>query len=366
MLELYDGFRSIVLNNTPLIDVRAPAEFAKGAFPNSVNLPIMNDEERHVVGICYKNEGNAKAVELGHRLVSRETKEMRVQAWSDFMDAHPDALLYCFRGGQRSGISQQWLHEHGKEIKRIRGGYKAFRNFLLKELEEFHLHFKPIVLGGRTGSGKTLLIQNMPNAIDLEALANHRGSSFGKKIIPQSSQIDFENALAYELIQKAELGLGHLVFEDEGKRIGNISIPKSFVSATAEAPLVILETPIGERIEITLNEYVIEAQQMYAEAGFADASGAWQQSIQNSMFRIKRRLGNQKYDEVCDIFLKAAQEQRENGSCDRHKEWIEYLLREYYDPMYDYQIQRRSQQVAFRGNRATVQEYIDFISAIIP
>jgi tRNA 2-selenouridine synthase len=104
-LPLSDDFKSIVLNRTPLIDVRAPVEFANGAFPDAVNLPLMNDEERHLIGIRYKEEGNAAAVKLGHELVSGEIKEARIRAWSDLMASKPDAMLYCFRGGQRSKIS---------------------------------------------------------------------------------------------------------------------------------------------------------------------------------------------------------------------------------------------------------------------
>lgn len=358
MSEFYDDFKSIVLNNTPLIDVRAPIEFVKGAFLNAVNLPIMNDKERHLVGICYKNRGNAKAIEFGHELVSGAIKEQRIQAWSSFIEANPDALLYCFRGGQRSKISQEWLRQSGREIVRLKGGYKTFRSYLMGELEHSHQHFKPIILGGRTGSGKTIQLKEMPNAIDLEGLANHRGSSFGQKITPQTSQINFENNLTYGLIQKIEEGFKHLVFEDEGRHIGNVFMPDSFISAMSEAPLVILETPIEERIDITLNEYVIEAQKMYECAGFEDVLGAWQESIQGAMNRIQRRLGNKRHEELCNIFETAVEEQKKNGSFDRYKEWVEYLLREYYDPMYDYQIQKRSDKVVFRGGAAEIQEYI--------
>lgn len=364
MSEFFDDFKSIVLNKTPLIDVRAPVEFKKGAFLNSVNLPIMSDKERHEVGICYKNEGNSKAVELGHKLVSGSIKEERVKAWMEFMDANPDALLYCFRGGQRSRISQEWLRQEGREIVRLKGGYKAFRSYLLKELEESTLHFKPIILGGRTGSGKTIELKKISNAIDLEGLANHRGSSFGQRIAPQTSQINFDNNLAYELIRKREEGFGELVFEDEGKHIGSVFMPDSFLLAMSNAPLVILETPMEERIEITMNEYVIDAQKMYESADFEDGLDAWRQSIESAIFRISKRLGNQKYTEVCKIFQNALQEQKRSGSFDLYRDWVEYLLREYYDPMYDYQIQKRSERVVFRGNAVDVQEYISKFGGI--
>ncbi|MCJ7765819.1 MAG: tRNA 2-selenouridine(34) synthase MnmH, partial [Thiovulaceae bacterium] len=135
-LSLSSDFRSIVLNRTPLIDVRAPVEFDNGAFSNTVNLPLMNDEERRLVGICYKKSGNEEAVKLGHKLVSGRIKEERLGAWSDFIASHPDALLYCFRGGERSKISQEWLSGAGTKIIRLKGGYKAFRNYLITELEQ--------------------------------------------------------------------------------------------------------------------------------------------------------------------------------------------------------------------------------------
>ncbi|MCJ7765073.1 MAG: tRNA 2-selenouridine(34) synthase MnmH [Thiovulaceae bacterium] len=357
-LSLSSDFRSIVLNRTPLIDVRAPVEFDNGAFPNAVNLPLMNDEERRLVGICYKKAGNEEAVKLGHKLVSGRIKEERIGAWSDFIASHPDALLYCFRGGDRSKISQEWLSDAGTKIVRLKGGYKAFRNYLITELEQSPLHFKPIILGGRTGSGKTILLKKVQNSIDLEGLANHRGSSFGRKITPQPRQIDFENDLAYDLIQKLERGFKHLVFEDEGKNIGTVYMPKAFAGYLAEGPLVILETPTKERVEITFDEYVVQAQKMYENAGYDDALKAWKDDIQSAMKRIERRLGSQRHKELSDIFENALSEQMKSGSLDAYKEWVEYLLREYYDPMYDYQIQKRAGQVAFRGSGEEVLAYL--------
>ncbi len=362
MSKLFDDFKSIVLNNTPLIDVRAPVEFKKGAFYNSVNLPIMNDEERHEVGICYKNRGNAKAVELGHKLVSGDIKGQRVQAWIDFMDANPDALLYCFRGGQRSKIAQQWIGERGREMVRLKGGYKAFRSYLLSELDNSYKHFKPLFLGGRTGSGKTIELKKMQNSIDLEGLANHRGSSFGQKITPQTSQIDFENNLIYKIVQKIEEGHNTLVFEDEGKHVGSVFMPDSFIEIIPKSSLVILEAPMDERIEITLGEYVVDAQKMYESAGYVDALEAWQSDIKSAMERIKRRLGDQRHREVSAIFEDALGEQKRSGSYEKYRDWVEYLLSQYYDPMYDYQIQKRSHLVAFRGSSSEVHEYIKSIT----
>jgi len=357
-----DDFKSIVLESRPLIDVRAPIEFEKGAFPYSVNLPLMNDEERHLVGVRYKERGNDEAVKLGHSLVSGSSKEARVNAWSDFAQKHSDALLYCFRGGQRSQISQEWMEAAGKSIVRLKGGYKAFRRYLIEETERSCDRFQPIVLGGRTGSGKTILLQQLDNAIDLEALANHRGSSFGRHITPQPTQINFENALAYALIQKLELGFKHLIFEDEGKNIGRDYLPDTFAECLSRAPLLILETPIQERVEITFEEYVSTAQEKYQKTGCSNPLNEWKQDIVHAMERIKRRLGGLRYQNLYDIFKNAVDEQIRNGSLDAHKEWVAYLLREYYDPMYDYQIQKRSEQVAFRGSSKEILDYLENLS----
>ncbi len=357
-LLLSDDFKSIVLGAAPLIDVRAPAEFKKGAFPNTVNLPLMNDEERHLVGICYKEYGNDKALKLGHTLVGGKIKKERTKAWQDFIRTHPDAMLYCFRGGQRSQISQEWLAEEGRQIVRLRGGYKAFRRYLIEETERSCDRFSPILLGGRTGSGKTILLQRIDNRIDLEALANHRGSSFGRHITPQTSQIDFENALGYALVQKLELGFGNLVFEDEGRNIGKVYLPTHFAEYLSHAPLIILETPMHERVEIIFEEYVVHAQELYRKSDHYDPLDEWQRDMRYAMERIQRRLGGLRYHTLCKHFENAASLQIKSEIRDAHKIWIEYLLKEYYDPMYDYQIQKRSDKIVFRGNEEEVLAYL--------
>ncbi len=103
----YNDCRNIVVSETPLIDFRAPVEFEKGAFINAVNMPIMNNEKRQKVEICYKEKGNDEAIKLGHQLVSGDIKKERIQGWVDFLTKNPNALIYCFRGGQRSQIAQE-------------------------------------------------------------------------------------------------------------------------------------------------------------------------------------------------------------------------------------------------------------------
>ena len=352
-----DDFRSIVLNQTPLIDVRAPVEFSQGAFTSACNLPLMSDDERHRVGICYKEHGNEVATRLGHQLVSESVRAPRVESWIDFIEQNPDALLYCFRGGQRSKISQQWLSEQGRSIVRLKGGYKAFRRYLIDFMDEVPNSFsekriKPLVLAGRTGSGKTLVIHRLKHALDLEGLAHHRGSAFGRHATPQPSQIDFENQLAMALIRFEEQSIGHLVLEDEGRNIGSVSMSKSIFDYFKSGPRVVVDTPLEERVAITLDEYVVQAQQEYPTVE------AWIAFMDAALSRIQKRLGGERYKRVLQQFYFANQQQSQTGDCSAHQVWIETLLVEYYDPMYDYQMGKNQQPICFKGSMDETVEFL--------
>lgn len=365
-LPLTDDFKSIVLNQNPLIDVRAPVEFQQGAFEMSSNLPLMTDEERHKVGICYKEHGNATAVRLGHQLVNEQVRAPRVQAWQDFVQQHPDALLYCFRGGQRSKISQQWLAEQGVEITRLKGGYKAFRRYLIDYLDAVPVlmtekAIQSVVVAGRTGCGKTLVINQLNNSIDLEGLAHHRGSAFGRHATPQPTQINFENNLAMAMIRLFEKNPKQMVIEDEGRNIGSVNLPVELFDYLKNDQRVLVETSIEERVAITLDEYVVEAQQEYAVQNGADnALQAWVDFMLAAFGRIQKRLGGERHQRVMKLFETAVSHQQQTGSVESHQAWIETLLTEYYDPMYDYQMQKHHRKVNFQG---TQQEVIDYLQS---
>jgi len=357
-LPLTEDFHRIVREKRPLIDVRAPVEFAKGAFPTAVNLPLMNDEERHLIGIRYKEQGNASAVQLGKELVG-PLKQERLEAWVDFVKAHPDVYLYCFRGGQRSQISQAWLQEAGITIPRLKGGYKAFRSFLMQESEEISAKAETYIIGGRTGSGKTVLIHQIKQSIDLEGLANHRGSTFGKFITAQPSQIDFEDALAYALIQHEAKRYSHLVIEDESHNIGRVYMPKAVFDNFRKGKRILLHTPMAERVEITFDEYVTHALSDYEENFGANGAMMWFADANRGIDRIQKRLGDERYSKIKTVFADAFMEQQGTGELTQHKTWIELLLREYYDPMYDYQIEKSEIPIAFEGNAAEILAYLD-------
>lgn len=357
-LPLSDDFLSIVLNETPLLDVRAPVEFEKGKFINATNLPILDDEERKLVGTKYKESGNEAAVQLAESLIKNEGKEKRVAQWQEYLKVNPDAKLYCFRGGQRSGIAQAWLQEAGIEIQRLKGGYKAFRNFLMQQTEQISASTPTLILGGRTGSGKTILLNKLENSIDLEGIANHRGSSFGGFANAQPTQIDFENTLAYKLIQFHHKNFHTLILEHESHNIGRMFIPKPVYDNFMQGKLILLETPIELRAQITYEEYVVSAGKEYEKLYEEKGLYLWGQNVKSGLKRIQKRLGNQLYTQLTQLFDEAYSKHTQAEATALYLEWITLLLERYYDPMYDYQIQKTSIPVIFRGNEQSVLEFI--------
>ncbi len=349
-----DDYRALFLADAPMMDVRAPAEFTHGAFPCATSLPLMTDDERAQVGICYKQRGQAAAIELGHRLVCGETRARRLAAWSDFARTHPRGYLYCFRGGLRSRTVQQWLREAGIDYPLVRGGYKAMRRFLLESLEQSVAAAEFVLVAGRTGAGKTRVIRQIPRSVDLEELARHRGSAFGQLLEPQPSQIDFENALGIALLKLLEGGERRVYLEDEGRLIGRLALPLGLKEKMGLAPMVLVEEPLEERIEVVLEDYVLDLGRRYAAACGEEGPRRHRERLQQDLARIRRRLGGLRHAEVGGLLEAAFEQQWRTGSLEGHRAWIACLLEQYYDPMYDYQLARREGERLFSGSRREV------------
>ncbi|ALT00528.1 tRNA 2-selenouridine synthase [Lacimicrobium alkaliphilum] len=354
--QLITDYRQLFIEDRPLVDLRAPAEFARGSFSQAVSLPLMSDEERAKVGTCYKHYGQQAAINLGHKLVSGQLKADRIAAWAEFARTHPKGALFCWRGGLRSQITQQWLADAGIDYPRIAGGYKALRRFLIDELERLIATTPLVLLAGRTGCGKTELLQRLPGTVDLEGLANHRGSSFGGQIQPQPTQIAFENALAELWIKQNRGEPEGIMLEDESGHIGSVMLPQSLREKMAAAPVVILETPFEQRVENIFNEYIVQrladSVSHYAEQGFEQFS----EYLRQSLYRIRRRLGMEGYQALAKLLEKAFIRHRQ-GDAQAHREWISKLLSDYYDPMYDYQLGKKARHCLFSGQASEVEAF---------
>ena len=309
------------------LDVRSPLEFARGSLPGFANVPILNDEHRHQVGLTYNSQGQDAAIALGLSLVSPLRAEL-VRDWQAVLRENVSPLqrvLICWRGGLRSKMAATWLRESGMDGVRVAGGYKALR---AEVLTAFETPPSLIVLGGLTGSGKTDLLKQLPaaNALDLEALARHRGSSFGLNIgDAQPAQQSFENALGFSLLGA---GLPKIV-EAESRLIGRCVLPAPFKNKMDASPLVVLEASLRERARRIFVEYVEMPCGSFPQSEVALHLGS-------ALKRTERRLGGLRYGHIRKLLEQAFEVSDQAPDFNRHALWIEAMLKEYYDPLYNH------------------------------
>jgi tRNA 2-selenouridine synthase len=359
MDEISD-YEGLLLNATPLLDVRAPVEFAKGSFPAAENHPLLNDDERHQVGIRYKEAGQQAAIDRGHELVHGQLKEERIAAWREFARRHPEGALFCFRGGLRSRIVQDWLHEAGIDYPRIAGGYKAMRRFLLDAFEQAVPWTDFELIAGRTGTGKTRLIHERSDAIDLEGLAHHRGSAFGRRPGGQPAQIDFENRLIIALLRQRAAQTPSVLLEDESHLIGRCHLPTTLQEKMKASPRIEVDEPLDSRVQVTLEDFVLHPLDEYrAWYGDAEAQQKLGAELLAALDRIRKRLGGARHQTLRAELENALREQQDRNNPDAHREWIAALLTDYYDPMYDYMLSKRGGTVLFRGRRDEVRNWLN-------
>lgn len=297
----------LVLNSKlPIIDVRSEGEFTQGHIPGALNCPILNDKERHLVGICYKQKGQAKAIELGYELVEHKFDE-KVQFVRNSVSIN-EVIVHCWRGGMRSKIFSELLEKNGFTVHRIDKGYKEFRGWVLSQLTK---DYSLIILGGNTGSGKTEILKNMADKgahfIDLEGLANHKGSAYGGiEMGTQPTQEQFENNLVIELnkCQNAQI----IWVEDESRHLGKVNIPMHFRALMRNAHMIELSLPKSNR-----KKRIIE---QYAHLNLPELISATK--------RLEKRLGN--------LQMNLAIEHLNNKDFEA---WVDILLG-YYDKLYQY------------------------------
>lgn len=264
----------------PVLDVRSPSEYAHAHFPGAHNLPLFDDTERAVVGTAYKQESREAAIKIGLDYFGPKMKCMVEQAekltGSYTIPSEKSILIHCWRGGMRSG-AVAWLFDlYGFKVYTLKGGYKAYRNWVLDQFGKIY-NFK--ILGGNTGSGKTYLLYELvkqgKNVINLEGLASHKGSAFGNLGMPaQPSQEMFENMLALELHNKSDRNQP-IWMEDESQRIGTVNVPGPLWQTMLISPVYFLDIPFEERLDFIVKEY----------------GSLEKERLVNAIIRIKKRLG---------------------------------------------------------------------------
>ena len=259
--------------NIPVIDVRSPSEHKLGHIPGSFNIPLFDDNERAIVGTKYKKEGRTSAILEGLKLIGPSISVKLSKALA--VAEGGKLLIHCWRGGMRSE-AMAWLFSLGGiDTMLLGGGYKSYRNHILEKLCETR---RIIVLGGLTGSSKTHILQYIKflghQVIDLEGLANHKGSAFGSLgQLPQPTTEQFANSMFNEWSQ---WGMNLPVWlEDESRNIGSVFLPDNFYLNMQDAPSIILMMDVETRLPRLLEEY----------------SGYPPELLKTSVSRISKRLG---------------------------------------------------------------------------
>lgn len=292
-----------------VIDVRSPAEFAEDRLPGAISLPVLDDAERARVGTIYKQESPFLARKLGAALVARNAAA-HIEGPLRHHDGGWRPLVYCWRGGQRSGSFASILREIGWRVETVEGGYRSWRRLVVADLYDRAFPARVVLLDGNTGTAKTdllaLLASRGHQVIDLEGLANHRGSLLGATG-PQPAQKGFESALADAAIR---LDPDRPVFvEAESARIGSITLPPALATAMKSAPLIRLEAPMAARVGHILADYA----DLIADPARLDAI----------LGRLVRYHGHER--------VTAWRGLAAEGAFDR---LVEELIRTHYDPRY--------------------------------
>ena len=361
LLQESRDYNNILLQDSRFLDVRSPTEFTQGTVPGAKNIPILNDQEHHEVGICYKQNGQEQAIQLGHQLIQGKVKDQRIEAWLSYARQTNTNYLYCFRGGLRSKITQQWLHEAGLSITRIEGGYKALRQHLINEITAADQTFDFILTGGLTGCGKTALIKQLENGLDLEGAAYHRGSSFGAHALPQSTQASFENNVGAELIKARSAKHRVLSLEDEGKFIGSVDLPKNIYAKMRVSPLIVIERSVEDRLQALIQEYIVDMLNEYTllHSDPGQAFSAFSEHLTTSLQRIRKRLGLQRWQECHNQMKAALSTHQQYKDPQAHLCWLSPLIEKYYDPMYTSQLKDRADRIVFSGSFQACKQYLE-------
>jgi tRNA 2-selenouridine synthase len=296
----------------PVVDVRTPAEFARGHIPDASNLPLFSNEERAEIGLIYKEMGKEPATRLGLDLVGPRLTEM-IDRLREMVPMGP-VLVHCWRGGMRSD-SVAWLLNFTGEFQAsvLQGGYKSYRRLAL---EQFGAERPLFVLGGMTGSGKTRVLRALPSCggqcLDLEALACHKGSAFGALGQPEPpTQQQFENDIGLRLFRSDYSR--PLWVEDESRHIGRRTIPEALWTRMRQAPVFVIERPRQERVRVLVEDY-----------GSADPG-----ELIRSIRKIERRLGG--------VRTREAVEAVEEGDLEN----VCHVVLDYYDKTYRHGLGKR-------------------------
>ncbi|MDN4526038.1 tRNA 2-selenouridine(34) synthase MnmH [Fictibacillus fluitans] len=291
-----------------LIDVRSPSEYKDSTIPGSMNIPLFNDEERAEVGTIYKQESSDKAKERGLEIFSAKLP----QFIKTFSAIEGPKAVFCWRGGMRSRTAATVLDLMGIRAKRLQGGFRTYRQWIVKQLGEMDFTPQAYVLHGNTGTGKTLILNELAKqgypVLDLEGLAGHRGSIFGEIGLEPNNQKMFESLLFHDL-DKLNAS-PYILMEAESKRVGKVVLPDFVTQKKQQGLHIFIDMPVSERVNHILEDYL-----------------PWEhrEECLEAFKRIKRRIHTPIAGRI--------EEDLESGN---YHSAVRLLLEHYYDPRYEF------------------------------
>lgn len=296
--------------NYILVDVRSPKEYDEYTIPGAINIPLFSDEERALVGTIYKQESTEKAKKVGIEIVSKRLPKI----YNDFLELekkYGKIVLFCARGGMRSGSLASLLHSLGMRVERIKGGYKGYREYIREMLPKINEDITYVVLHGNTGVGKTEILKKLKldgyDTLDLEGFANHRGSILGAVGLGEvNSQKKFESLIFSELKSRKT---NYIFIEAESKRIGRVIIPEYIHNKMKNGIHIFVDADINFRANLIINEYTKSVKS--------------NEEICNSLIRINKILSKETLEDYCTRVMN-----------NDYEEVVKELMIKYYDPMY--------------------------------
>lgn len=297
------------INDYMVIDLRSPIEFKSGKINGAINVPLLDNEARAFIGTLYKND-QAKAYDEGYKIGYAVLPKIE----EAIAGVKQKICFYCARGGTRSTAVYEALLAKGYDVCKLEGGYKVYRHYILNKLDEYINKMELLVLTGNTGSGKTIILNNLLKSdypvIDLEGLAEHRGSLFGAVGLgDQPSQKDFEDRLFYDLKKYIELGHYQIMVESESRRIGDLYLPSKMIDKMKIASHILLEVSVEKRTNLIIDTYQPIAKDDVVKI------------LDN--FCFVKRLGHEWINKMKDYLSKGD-----------YISLVHHLLVDYYDPLY--------------------------------
>jgi tRNA 2-selenouridine synthase len=337
------------INNPVIIDIRSPIEFKDGAIPGAINIPLFTDEEREEVGTIYKLGGQEQAKWRAMELVSPKIPTLLKSIKEVSKGKGGQLIIHCWRGGSRSKAVVTFLDFAGVRSKRLIGGYKAFRQYILNEIPSI-LPDRAVVLHGLTGVGKTKILQLLQKreypVLDLEEMAGHRGSIFGTIGLDGGNNQKIFDSLLFDGLKRLQ-DVSYFLMEAESKRIGKATQPEALMTKKLHGIHIYLHMPMEQRIAHLVLEYVDPFKHL-----------PWyHDEIQESLEKVLRR--------VKDVEMK----KRLLGHLENrnYPELIKLLLENYYDPKYDHKRQEYKGDfldIYAESHEEAVEKIIHYLEAL--